>query len=296
MELLLNVLIGFTFSIAATCPGLSESAIAVMWGVYDKLISNVSNLTSKSISKEEKTKSLVWLLFLGLGFIIGYVVFAKLLSFLMVQFPKELFIVFIGFVLGMIPTLFKNEIIKSKNYKLPKNWIYFISGFCLIVAIVVIKNILHIDTTQHGHVAKSFSIVVDYKLCITLFFVAFISGTALALPGLSGALLMMVLGQYFNIMGMVSNLSHNLIYILPLSCFALGVAFSFALTSKIMKKLLQTHKTEVMFLITGLILGSVFAIYGGLPTSQINLAISVGVSIVMFIIVNYLVSKYSYNH
>lgn len=295
MELLLNVLIGFTFSIAATCPGLSESAIAVMWGVYDKLISNVSNLTSKKVSKEEKRKSLVWLLFLGLGFVIGYVVFAKLLSFLMVQYPQELYIVFIGFVLGMIPSLFKQEILKNNKFKVPTNWIYFIIGFCVIVGIVIIKNVLHIDTSHHTH-TKGFSIVVDFRLCITLFLVAFISGTALALPGLSGALLMMVLGQYFNIMGMVSNLTHNLLYILPLACFGLGVAFSFALTSRIMKSLLQTHKTQVMFLITGLILGSVFAIYGGLPTNNMHLWISIALSVVMFTIVNFLVGKYSYNH
>lgn len=296
MQLFINILVGFTFSIAATCPGLSESAIAVMWGIYDKMILNVSNLTNGKLTLKQRFDSFKFLAFIGIGFVVGYFVFAKLLSFLMILYPRELSIVFIGFVLGMVPSLIKNEIISEKKFKDTKNFVYLIIGFSIIVGIVILKNIFHINTS-HEHInTTGFSIVVDWKLCVTLFLVAFLSGTALALPGLSGALLMMVLGQYYNILGMVSNLHGHLIYLLPLSCFGLGVVFSFLITSRIMEKLLENNKTQVMFFIVGLIIGSIFAIWGGLPTNTISLVISIVISISMFTIVNYLVKNFSYSH
>ena len=107
MKLIKLIFAGLVVGIANVIPGVSGGTMAVVFGVYDRLI-GVITLNVKKIFSEWK----FWLP-LGIGMVLGILLFSKVVTFLFEHFPVYTSFVFTGIVAGSIPLLYKRCIKKK---------------------------------------------------------------------------------------------------------------------------------------------------------------------------------------
>ena len=135
MQLLYFVLAGVVFGLANVIPGVSGGTMAVVFGIYERLLSVLSD-PLHNIKKEWK-----FLVTFAIGLAIGILAFGKLMNWALVNYPAQSAMFFIGVILGSIPMLFKSSFLPGgKGTKLltnPANVISFIAGFAILIPMIV---------------------------------------------------------------------------------------------------------------------------------------------------------------
>ena len=101
MTWILYIIFGVIIGVANIIPGVSGGTMAVVLNIYDKLIDSVSNF------RKDFKKSIMFLLPIGIGAVLGIVAFSKLIEFLLTNYPLATNFFFIGLILGSIPMIFK---------------------------------------------------------------------------------------------------------------------------------------------------------------------------------------------
>ena len=122
-----NILSGIAVGVANIIPGVSGGTIIVILGLFDEMMSAISNVFKIKISWKERWESLKFLLTIAIGLVIGLVGFAKILEFLFVHAEIQTIMWFVGLILFSIPVLKKEEMNNEKM-----NWIYLIIGTLII--------------------------------------------------------------------------------------------------------------------------------------------------------------------
>ncbi|MBE28326.1 MAG: hypothetical protein CMB06_04345 [Euryarchaeota archaeon] len=236
---------GLLMGMADAVPGVSGGTIALILGIYDRLLNYLSICVSfvrKGFPNDKSDKfleSIYFLLPLGLGMLVSYYVITKLLvgsdsspGLLMDKSTAPyIFSFFFGLVLMSIkePWSFVNN---------PEFKNYFIA---LVGAVIVFfYTRFPIDDTS------STLLVLSGILALT----------AMLLPGISGALVLLTLGLYEEIVGYVHNVE-----IIPLSYFFLGGIISLFTFVPFMSNMLNNHRELTMSLLTGLMVGSLITLW-----------------------------------
>ncbi len=98
-----NILKGMTMGISDLIPGVSGGTIALVLGIYQRLIAAINGLFTK-----EWKKHLVFLMPLVLGIIVALLSISHLIEWLLVAYPQPTFFLFLGLIIGIIPTLLKD--------------------------------------------------------------------------------------------------------------------------------------------------------------------------------------------
>ena len=241
-----NIVGGILIGGANIIPGVSGGTIIVMLGIFDKTMSSISNLFKIKISWKERLEAFKFLFTLMIGVGIGLVVFAKILTFLFDKFPNQTLACFSGLILFSLPSLKKQEMKDSKI-----SIISFIAGIILIGALVFFsQGTGELTVSLEEIVSKT----LDIKYILTLFLLGAISGGAMIFPGISGSMVLLILGWYHLFKGYVANIIIGLIII------ALGVGIGIILSAKLTTYLLNKHRTGTMSFILGLILMSAITI------------------------------------
>ena len=101
MEFLSRVLKGLVVGVANIIPGVSGGTMAVVMGIYDRLIGAVSDL------RRDFKNSLLYLFPIGIGAVLGIVLFSHLIKFLLEGYPMPTNLFFLGLILGSIPMIFR---------------------------------------------------------------------------------------------------------------------------------------------------------------------------------------------
>ncbi len=229
MTLLTGIFVGITSLI----PGISGGTIIFLLNQYEKI-------TNAIIKFQKKT-----LLIFILGIILGAISFAKILSILFKYLPNETLIFFASLILLGIPNLIKKEKIKLKP-------LYLIIGSLIIL----ILSLLSPNT-------KELTLpILSLKFLILFFFFGSLDGFFTILPGISGSMIMIILGPYFWYQNFLANLTPStLYYLIPLTFYFLGDALGFFIGSKASVYFL-THKRHIFFNIAiGLVFTSALKIW-----------------------------------
>ena len=216
------LLAGFCMGLAELLPGISGATVALMFGIYKKLIECISKL-----------KDLDLLLPLLLGMAVGVFGFSKLINFLFLSYTN-LFELFIGILMIFYGAyLFLNNIQKSKR----KELFFFSLLFVISVAVgVAIGDLFDFEAS-----VDAFSLVAY----------GFIAFSFLLIPGISGSAFLLAIGIYQLIIGSVADL--NLLVLLP---FATGMLFSLITMPKLIEKLLSKFDKNIDIIFAGFILGA----------------------------------------
>lgn len=275
-ENIMLILKGFALGIANVIPGVSGGTIAVILGIYEKLIDILSNLKTKL---KENFK---YLLFLAIGLILAIGLFSNVVTFCLKNYPFATILFFIGFIIGGMPPLLNK--VKSK--------IDIKSVICFIIAFTVVMLMAFITPDTMN---KSLDII-NIKTLIILFLIGVLGAASMVLPGISGSFVLMLIGYYEPIMNSISEFTklNNLTYnILILAMFGLGVLFGIIFMAKLIKILLEKYEIPMYMGIIGFVIASAISILVSVIGSSYGvLQIIIGV-ILMFvgIIASRMISK-----
>lgn len=259
MEHIKNILIGIVLGISNVIPGVSAGTMAVVMNIYDKLLDAIS------IKKEKIKEHFMFLMMLGIGVVIGILVFSNGITYLFDHYPMQTQFAFIGIILGSIPMVIKHA--KKEKPIQRRNYIPCIITFAIMVAMVVVdKNGTNVEK------------VLDYNIWTAagLMLSGAISAFAMIIPGISGSFIMVTLGTYHTVINAISVAHFNIGVIVVTG---VGVIIGLLAGIKIVKVLLERYNQETYMAILGLVIGSVLVIYPGF-----TLDITGMVSIIMMLI------------
>lgn len=223
---------GFAVGCAMTVPGVSGGSAAMIIGIYDQLVRAMSRVFT------EPKRSLPLLLKFGAGALIGALLLARLISFLLTT-PAEvpLRFLFLGAVAGGVPMIFRSAGIKRLTP----------GGFGLILtgsAAVIVLSLLPDGLFQPGQAGFT-GVVLQLLGGILL-------AAALVLPGISASHFLYILGIYDDVVARLG--AFDLISLIPMG---IGLAVGLFLTSRAVEALIDRHRSGTFLIILGFILASV---------------------------------------
>lgn len=248
MESLILVVKGFFIGVANVIPGVSGGTIALILGIYEKLISTIGN-----IYKNLK-ENILFLLPIIIGMGLSIVTTSKVVSYSYNNFPLPTIMFFVGLVCGGIPMLIKNVKGKKENKQL-SSYIILILTFLSVIFMASYKFIFSINSEV------SFA-SMNIGSFLILFVIGIIASATMVIPGISGSLVLMILGYYYPIIETINGLFkgefiHNA---LILGVFGIGVVIGIVLISKLLELLFKNYKTKTYFGVLGFVFASVIAI------------------------------------
>lgn len=248
-------------ALADSVPGVSGGTIAFILGFYDDFIGSLNSLISKN-SIDDKKKSLIFLIKLGIGWIVGMILSVLILSSIFDKHIYSISSLFTGFIIVAIPLIMKEE--KESLVGKYKNIIFTIIG-ALIVGLITYFN----PSGSNGGLNLSLE-HLNFNVGIFVFIAGMIAISAMVLPGISGSTLLLIFGLYTGIISAIKEvLSLNFSYLPVLIIFGLGIIVGILSTIKIIKFLLNKYRSEMIYLILGLMLGSIYAVFMGPTTLEI---------------------------
>ena len=251
-EYLVNFFNGFMMALADSVPGVSGGTIAFLLGFYDNFINALDSL----LDKNKRLDGIKYLLKIGIGWIVGMGLSVLILSNVFEKHIYQVSSLFIGFILASIPIIFKEE-----KDTLKKN--YFNVIF-LVLGIVIVFLITYFNNTKLADMSLS-NLTLSHSIYI--FIVGMIAISAMILPGISGSTLLLIFGLYLPIINGIKDLLHfNFNSFIGLFVFGLGVITGILSIIKLLKKALDKYRNATIYLIIGLMIGSIYSIIEG-PTT-----------------------------
>lgn len=226
---------GILIGAGAILPGISSGVLCVIFGIYESLLNCVLNFF-KNIKYNIK-----FLFPIISGSLIGIIIFGNILKYLFFAYPIQIKFIFIGLILGSLPTLIKES--TSKNKFKPYYLIFTLISLLLGIFLVILENnISNFSSNEYNFLYLVFS--------------GAIMSAGIIIPGVSSTLILMLLSIYEPYLDSISCV--YLPFLLPL---ALGVFLGSIFFMKITKFLLDKFYSQTFFTIIGFTLGSVFVLY-----------------------------------
>lgn len=278
---------GGAIGLAMIIPGVSGGTLAVLLGVYDKIIDSVGNLFKKF------KESFLFLLPIALGAVLAFAALYYPLKYALIYAPFPTIMLFAGLMLGSIPDLTKKS---EKNGFKKFDSIGLALACCLVIGICFIPNLGDVNLSADMEVWQYF----------LLLFMGMLASCALVVPGVSGSMLMLIFGYYQPLLATISALKvsfgHSL---LVLATFAVGLVIGFFTIAKLMQFLLKRFRRATYWSIVGFVIGSIPAViitffheYAHDLTAYLSpLQISLGViCFVLGAIATYLLARFTTKH
>ncbi|MCI9094748.1 MAG: DUF368 domain-containing protein [Lachnospiraceae bacterium] len=246
-----NLLKGIVMGIANIIPGVSGGTMAVSMGIYDRMIHCVTHLFKEF---KESMKFLIPI-FLGIG--IALVGLSFIIEPAFAYFPLQTNCLFIGLIVGGLPAVWQK--VKGKGIK-----ISYIVPFVLFFAVVV--GMAAIGEKEGTAADLSFSVWSVIKL----FAVGIIASATMVIPGVSGSMMMLLLGYYNPIVAAIKNFvtalaSFDMAGILEgcgiLVPMGLGIVVGIFAIAKVIEIIFEKFPIQAFWAIIGLIVASPIAIF-----------------------------------
>ena len=277
---------GLAIGTAIIIPGISGGTIALVLGAFKKIVNAVDNLFTKNF-----WKFLLVLIPFGIGAVLSV---AALIIPFQYAFKYCLFTIvclFAGLIIGSIPNITDN--IKGQPHTKAN-----IIGFIIALVFAGIIGVFSVIFKFGDSITNLFN-EVPFYLYFILFGIGVIGATGLIIPGFSGSMLLLVVGFYEPILGLIStdNIGRN---ISLLAVFAVGVLVGFIIFSKIMNFFLTKYKNGTYHVILGFVIGSIVSIF--INSNMFNYEFPLydeiigPFALVIGIVVSFLFVKYVRNH
>ena len=258
-----NLYRGVIMGISDLVPGVSGGTMAFILGIYEQLINSINRFFSRDWYKQ-----IPFLLPLGIGMVSAIFAFSNLMEYLMENYLQPTSFLFIGLIFGIIPMLLKTADIKNNFSK--KHYVLVIIAFILVASMAPFK-----DGTEAVIINE-----LTFSTFLLLFFSGWIASMALLLPGISGSLVLLVIGTYASAVSAISNFNFPIIFTL-----GAGIVLGFILCSKIVRYLLQHYAVATFAVIIGLVLGSAVVVFPGISSNIVMNFISILTFIIGFFFV-----------
>ncbi len=265
----INILKGFAMGTSDLVPGVSGGTIALLLGIYNQFIASISGIFSRRF-----WPSFTFLIPIIIGMLLAMGSLSNLFNYLLSQHHIPTMFFFGGLIIGIVPYL-----LKISNYKTSfttKHYMMVIAGIAILIVITLMNN-------GDKHAVET--LTLSTGLIIKYFIAGMCASSAMLLPGISGSFMLLVFGVYGTVMLAISEVVKLNFAGLPiLLAVGFGVLAGFIISSKIIQYFLTHHKLMTFALIIGFVVGSLFAVFPGLPTNIVMWFVSLVVFIIGFIV------------
>ena len=229
---------GIFMGIADAIPGVSGGTIALLLGIYEELIHTISSLNFEQILYLRKNgfKSFwskinggfLFSLLLGIG--VSLISFVKISASLLDKYPLFVWSFFLGLIIATVYVIYK--LIEKLNFR-----------NILFVLITIMATLL----------LSSFSTIEINNIgLLYILFCGIIASSAMILPGISGSLILVILGVYTFLINALNNLD-----ILIIIVFILGAIIGLLGFSRVLKYLFNNYRNITYSIMLGLVIGSI---------------------------------------
>lgn len=266
MRYIIDLLKGMVIGISNIIPGVSGGTMAVVMGIYDKIIHSVNNFF------KDIKKNILFLGILGIGAVTGILLFTNVIDYLIKNFNEQTNFLFIGLIVGTVPLLFKKATetrIKGGNIT------GFIIGFLIVAALGILEKV-NPDATFLSNIFRPDP--------IGFFIAGFIAAATMILPGISGSFVLLLIGLYEPIIEVVKNFD-----LFNIGLVGAGVIVGFLLMTKLIESIFNKYPQTAYCIILGLVIGSVFVIYPGFTFGIMGI-VSI-ISLVLGFLLAYIIGK-----
>lgn len=265
----INILKGFAMGTSDLVPGVSGGTIALLLGIYNQFIASISGIFSRRF-----WPSFTFLIPIIIGMLLAMGSLSNLFNYLLSQHHIPTMFFFGGLIIGIVPYL-----LKISNYKTSfttKHYMMVIAGIAILIVITLMNN-------SDKHAGET--LTLSTGLIIKYFIAGMCASSAMLLPGISGSFMLLVFGVYGTVMLAISEVVKLNFAGLPiLLAVGFGVLAGFIISSKVIQYFLTHHKLMTFALIIGFVVGSLFAVFPGLPTNIVMWFVSLVVFIIGFIV------------
>jgi len=233
---------GMAMGAADAVPGISGGTIALLLGIYEKLINTIGNINI-SLLKDLKSNGFTYfwqklngnfLLSLIIGIGISLITFVKITAYLFDKYPILIWSFFLGLVIATIYVI----------YKLIKSWNY-INIIFVIIATLISFYLTKINAIDNINISLSYILICGI-----------IAASAMIIPGISGALILVILGLYSTIINAVNNLEFDKII-----TFTSGAIIGLLSFSKIIKWMFSKNSSLTYSILLGFVIGSLSKVW-----------------------------------
>lgn len=268
---------GLLMGICDVIPGVSGGTIAFITGIYTRLINAVKSFSPKLINdffryilkrdkkdyiklKEDiKNLDFIFLITLGLGIAIAIFIGSGIITFLLENYFIYTLAFFIGLILASSKIIY-NSIEKHHT----KNVLFGVLG--LLIGI-------------------SLSILIPVQVTPTLayvFLAGFLAISAMFLPGISGAFILLILGVYEFMLKVIHNIGQNIGFF---TIFIMGAAFGAFIISRIISFLFRKDRCKTLYVLLGLVIGSLsIPVKRMLQSNNIRNIFNIIITIIFFLL------------
>ena len=253
---------GLGIGTGAAIPGVSGAAVAVIFHVYEDIINAVNNFR----------KRFGWAITVLIPILIGVIIAVSIcIVVFSLAFEHLMFVLiclFAGFLIGSFPGI--TDEVKGQKVT-PKRGLLIGAGAIFVIILGVLSVVIGLN---FGGVGEYFSPQPEWWIYLLLIPVGALAAVALTVPGLSGSLILLILGFYRPLVdnakgwakemlgsGVPQSFEHTLPLIGVLGCFAIGCLIGVILVSKVMNILLRKWRYETFFAIIGFIAGSIVVLF-----------------------------------
>ncbi|AKI98241.1 hypothetical protein IX53_03885 [Kosmotoga pacifica] len=221
--------------IANLIPGVSAGTVALLGGIYDELIRSINNLLSLRFTRH----GFKFLLEVVAGIAIGIIGFSNLIELTIEKFPSATYGAFAGLVIGGVPVVFSQSTKKTKWY-----WLCFIFGVLVVIFLALLGGSADNDV---NNVLKHSPARFLYDI-----FAGMMGASSMILPGVSGAFILLLLGEYHRAIAAINAMDAYIILFMG-GGIVLGITFM----SKLLNFLLERKRAATFMFLTGLMVGSI---------------------------------------
>ena len=229
---------GIFMGIADAIPGVSGGTIALLLGIYEELIHTISSLNFDQILYLRKNgfKSFwskinggfLFSLLLGIG--VSLISFVKISAILLDKYPLFVWSFFLGLIIATVYVIYK--LIEKLNFR---NILFVLIS---IMATLLLSSFSTFEINNIG--------------LLYILFCGIIASSAMILPGISGSLILVILGVYTFLINALNNLD-----ILIIIAFILGAIIGLLGFSRVLKYLFNNYRNITYSIMLGLVIGSI---------------------------------------
>lgn len=257
--MIINLIHGFCMALADSVPGVSGGTIAFVLGFYERFIESLRNVFTSD--KEKRTAAFFYLCKLGLGWIIGLGGSVFLLSALFERNIYFMSSLFLGLSFASLPLILRAE----KNVVKGKYQYLFLTvlGFALVAGITLLRDNSISVSSFNFH-------ALNMPQLAYLFLSGLIAITAMVVPGISGSTLLLIFGVYLPLINALHSLMEFDFTVFPgILATILGALASIVFSVRFIRAAFRKYRCQCIYLIVGLIAGSLVAITYGATTLEV---------------------------
>lgn len=250
-DFILNILRGMVVGLSNVIPGVSGGTMMVSMGIYDKLILVLTHFIKKF------KEAVMLVLPLGIGMLLAIAIFSKVFSqVLFPNYPLQTNLFFIGLIIGGLPVIYKKVKGKKTGFGSILAFAFF---FVLVVGMAMMGE--GVDTGAE--------VSISLGSMIELFFVGMVAAGTMVIPGVSGSMVMMILGYYNMIIDTINafidalrafDVAGMFVCCTVLVPFGIGMIVGIVVVAKFIEFILKKYSQIAYWAIIGLIVASPFAI------------------------------------